>query len=425
MSEKSSTYRHARLLARLPTGVVGAALAVRLVDEWWSYLPAGVVEDLHRDLDISYAGAAWLLTLLYLGDLVTSPLGLLADHVDRRVTASIGALLLAAGMAVFAVGAPYPALAAASLLLGAASGLVVGPLEAALADVAGDRLDRLLGQQHALTFVGDLAGPALLALGAATALGWRGAFGVTAAALVLFALWLAATPFPPPIAAADSAAGALRDALAIARRRDVWRLAGIEVLLSPLDEPLVAFVIARAAAGGLAQGAGTSTQGAAGGLAQLLAVAAVVGGLGGSVLVARRGLPRSPLLGPVALAGGAVAAAVTDGFVVNLLAMGAVGVGMGLVWAALHHRLLTIVPGRSGTVSTVVGVASSAGALILPVLGAVADAWGLTAALSGYAVFALLIVVQARGALAPRRTGQRRSRQGQKEMSAESLVGHR
>jgi len=378
-------------VVRLPATVVAAGLSVRLIDEWWSWLPAGVVEDLKRDFGISYAGSGWLLALLFVGGLVGTPLSVLADHLDRGLVALAGALAISGGLATYAIGAPFAALAAASLVLGAASDLLVAPLEAALAASAGDRLDRLIGRQHTLTFLGDFLGPGVLALGAVTALGWRGAFALTAAAIALFGGVVATIPFPPPEAPAESLREAFGETVAVARNGAVWRLVVVEMLLGPLDEPLLAFVVARAAA---ESPAGAQT-GAA--LAQLLAGAGTIGGLAASALVERRGVrPALRRIGPWLMVAGTGAATLDATLAVGSLAMLAVGAGMGIVWADLHVRLLTVVPGRTATVSTLVGAVGTVGALVPALTGVLADRAGLDAALGAYTVLCLMLVVAVR-----------------------------
>jgi MFS family permease len=249
--------------------VVRCALVVRVLDEWWSYLPAGSIADQVRDLGLSYGESGWLLALLTLGGVAASPVAALADRGNRRVLAAGGAALIAVGLAMFAVAAPFPVLAVAAAVMGGASDVMISPLEASLAELADDGLDRLLGRQHLITWCGDLLAPALLALGAATAVGWRGVFAITAVAFVVYAVVLARTNFPAPRHlddAADTAPSAMGRALALLRMPDLWRLTVAEFALMPLDEAFLGFAVARSSAAG------------SGATAQGLAVGLVVGG---------------------------------------------------------------------------------------------------------------------------------------------------
>ena len=257
-----------------------AALLVRWLDEWWSYLPAGIIEDLRDELGVTYAQAGWLIAIAFGGGLVGGPLGALADHVDRRRMAVTGGVLQTAGLATFALGRSFPVLALSMFVLGAASDLVIRPLESGLAETSGDDLDRMLGRQHLLAFVGDFVGPALLAIGAATALGWRGAFWITTAALAVFTITLASADFPPPQRPEADSTRALRGFTRMLRRPEVLWLALVEILLFPLDEQILGFAVARVAS------TGSHT------VAQALAAGYVAGGIVGSTYVDRRGVSR-------------------------------------------------------------------------------------------------------------------------------------
>ncbi len=376
----------ARALFRLPVGVVRLALVVRVVDEWWSYLPAGSIGDLRRDLGIEYAQAGWLLALLTVGGIAGSPIGALADRGHRRLLAVCGNALMVAGLLAYAAAPPFAVLAVASFVLGASSDIVVRPLESALAELAGDDLDRVLGRQHLITWFGDLIGPVILAVGAATALGWRGAFAVSAAVIAAYGVLLALTEFPDPPPAADDEPSLGRSALALARHPQVLLLAVIEAVLIPLDEAFLGFAVARLVASG------------AGAWSQAVAVGLVIGGIAGAALVSRVGLsaPVRRWGGPL-LAAGAVATAAGPPMPVQLLAMAAMGAGMELVWSRVHHHLLTVVPGRSGTVPTVVGILSFP-ALVVPAgIGWLADRSGLTAALLASAALAVPLLAALAG----------------------------
>jgi hypothetical protein len=59
----------------------------------------------------------------------------------------------------------------------------------------------------------------------------------------------------------------------------------------------------------------------------------------------------------------------------------------------VHHRTLTLIPQRSATVPTIVGVLSTPALLVPVLMGAVADAVSITAALLGAAALSLVLAV--------------------------------
>ncbi len=359
-----------RTLASAGVGVVRAALVVRLLDEWWSYLPAGSIDDQVTDLGLSYAQSGWLLALLTVGGLLAGPVAALADRGHRRLLAVTGALLIAAGLTTFALGAPFVVLAVAATVLGGASDLMIRPLESALADAHVEGLDRMLGRQHVLTWAGDFVAPALLAIGAATAIGWRGVFAVTAAVFVGFAVVLTATVFGPPGTDAHDSGSLVASARTLLRHRELWLLTAAECILLPLDEAFLGFAVARQAADG------------SGAAAQLLAGGVVAGGLLGAAVVARRGLDRRLVtIGCAVLVCGAFATALPTPFAGQVAGLAAVGLGTAVVWAKVHHRSLTLVPGRSATVPTMIGVLATPAAVVPAVMGGLADAASITVAL--------------------------------------------
>ena len=379
------TSRQLRLVAGLPRGLLAAALLVRALDEWWSSLPAGVVESVHIDLGLTYSQAGWLLGLLSIGGVVGLPIAAISDHASRRVTATSGALGLAGGLLPYAFGTPFWLLAAGSLVLGICSDLVIQPIESALAETAGDQLDRVLARQHLLSFVGDALGPVLLAIGASTVLGWRGAFGVTAAGCVAFAVLTAATPMPPP-PAPDTAANAARDVWKIARDPTVIRLGVLDVVMSPLDEPLYGFALAVAITGGTQPG-----------VAQLwLAAPVLAGGVVGSLLAERNGVSvRLMTGGRVATLAGVVLIALVRGLAATVIGMFVAWVGMSIIWTVVHTRSLTVIPGRTATVHAVIGVIGVLGALVPTLTGSVADRSSLASALIVFVVAAIVLAVLA------------------------------
>lgn len=360
-------------------GVVRCALVVRLLDEWWSYLPAGTIDDQVTDLGLSYGQAGWLLALLTLGGLIGSPLAALADRGHRRLLAVGGTLAIAVGLLAFAAAAPFPVLVVAATVMGGASDVMIRPLESSLADTADGELDKLLGRQHLLSWAGDFVAPALLGIGAATVIGWRGVFAFTTIVFVVFAVSLARTPFPAPAPIVDGdETSLLRSARTLLRHRELWLLAAAEFALLPLDEAFLGFAVARAAAEG------------DNAPAQLLAAGVTLGGLTGTALVARRGLDR-PLVavGCGLLVGGALATAAPLAMPLTIAALALVGAGTAVVWAKVHHRTLTLVPSRSATVPTMVGMLSTPALLVPVAMGVTADRVSITAALIGAALLAI------------------------------------
>ncbi len=367
-----------RALITAGVGVVRAALVVRLLDEWWSYLPAGTIDDQVTDLGLSYGQAGWLLALLTLGGLVGSPIAALADRGHRRVLATSGALLIAAGLSAFALAAPFPVLVVAATVMGGASDIMIRPLESSLADTADGELDKLLGRQHLLTWAGDFVAPALLGIGAATVIGWRGVFTITVVVFVAFAARLATTTLPAPATPDDDDSSLLASARSLLRHREVWLLTAAEFALLPLDEAFLGFAVARAAAEG---------DNAA---AQLLAGGVVVGGLVGAAVVSRRGIDRPlVIIGCTLLVVGAVSTAAPLAMPLTIAALAFVGAGTAVVWAKVHHRTLTLVPSRSATVPTMVGLLSTPALLVPVAMGVAADRFSITAALTGTAMLAI------------------------------------
>ncbi len=368
-----------RALVTSGIGAVRCALVVRLLDEWWSYLPAGSIDDQVRDLGLSYGQSGWLLALLTLGGLIGSPFAALADRGHRRLLATTGAVLIAVGLSAFALSAPFPVLAVAATVLGGASDLVIRPLESSLAEAADGELDRLLGRQHLLTWAGDFVAPALLGVGAATAIGWRGVFALTAVVFVAFAARLATVVFPHPVDDTDGAGTSLLDsARSLLRHRELWLLTAAEFALLPLDEAFLGFAVARAAAEG---------EGAA---AQLLAGGVVAGGLVGAAVVSRRGLDRRLVAsGCGLLVVGAAVTAVPWPTAATIAGLVCVGLGTAIVWAKVHHRTLTLAPSRSATVPTMVGLLSTPALLVPVAMGVTADRLSITTALVGAALLAI------------------------------------
>ena len=238
------------------------------------------------------------------GAIAGTVFSVLADYRSRRVIAAGGAFGFAAALAVYGLATSFPMLVVASFAHGCAATALCDATELALVDVSGDDAPAAVSRSHLFGAVGDLLGPVALILATATGIGWRGAFLVCAVLVLVYAIWIATLPIPAPRAHEHERA---RDGLReVVRDRRVWFCAMVALLLGPLDEPFLAFLIAD-----LEGGRGMSTE-----AATAIAVAWTLGSLIALATTSRAGyrcgpraLPRTAALLAAAAAGCAVAPA--------------------------------------------------------------------------------------------------------------------
>ena len=197
---------------------------------------------------------------------------------------------------MFATSTSYAVLVGASFVIGVAASAMVDASELAFVDVSGDDLPRMLGTSNFLGSIGDLAGPVLIIVAAAwLGFGWQAPFLLAALLMAAYGVWLALSPLPPPHRHAEQESP--RRALAsIVRDRRVWIFGVMAMLLSPLDEPFLAFLIADL----------QRTDGLSRTVATAIAMLTVVGAMLGALEQARRAPPNPPLLRPALLVAGAV-----------------------------------------------------------------------------------------------------------------------
>ena len=258
--------------------MVASLVAVRLFDEWFSFLPAGSLEPLRIDLDLTYEQLSVLLVLMTVGGLAGGVCAVAADRVSRRAQSALGALGYAVSMACWGLGDRFWILAAGSFLLGVSSDALLSACEVALVDLAGDDdLVTVLAPGTIAAEVGDLLGPLLLALTAAIGWGYRAPFLVGAVVLLVYAVVLALQPLPPPTATEEPTT-ARADVWACLRDRQVWQLGLISLLSDTLDEPLLGFAIAYLEV----------DRGQPHGVAVLVGGSVVVGGIVGAAAMAAR-----------------------------------------------------------------------------------------------------------------------------------------
>lgn len=388
--------------------MLAAVLAVRLLDEANAFVLPGTFESLRADIGLDYAQASSAFVAIAVGAVAGTATTIAADYRSRRVICSAGAVAYAVALVVVGAAGSFGMVLAGSFLIGAASTAMVDASEVALADLAGDDLERHLTTQNVLGSIGDLVGPAIVIGALGLGLSWRVCFFAAAVLVAAYGAWLATLPFPPPHPTPDghtvrgSVASVVRDPV-------VWLAGAVTMLLGPLDEPLVAFMIAH-----LEQARGLTEAGAT-----LVAAFSVLGAfVGYATLRARRGvLP----VDAVALAAATTGVVLAPEAITAALASLLVGTFLIRVWIDVQARQLTMRPGQAGTVKAVVNVIETVGWLLPVAAGAVADRLDVTAGLATYAAIAWALAIAA--AALHRASRSRRARSGPAAPLTAATVG--
>jgi len=361
---------------------VTSLLLVRFADETVSFLPSGALEPIRQDIDLTYVQAGFLLALFPGVGLIATPLGVLADHLSRRLMAAVGGVGYGVGLWLFAVAESFPMLVLAVVVMGVLGDGLVRAVEVALVDVAGDNLEPALARTNLLGAVGDLVGPLLLAGSLAAGFGWRGAFAVAGTALVVYGLVLATQPLPPPRRGPDDHPP-LRGMLAVARDRRVVVAALLVALVNSFDDSFVGFAVAFLITDHAVDPA----------VATLAAGAGLVGGIAAAAWASRTGCRPTSLrtCGAVLLAGVGLLLAVPN-VVTAAVATAAVGAATNVAWIRLQARYLALRPGQAGTTSAVVSAISQLAVLTPLAIGFVADRQTLTVAMLLYVALAAALL---------------------------------
>lgn len=364
-----------------PALLVTLLLLVRFADEAVAFLPSGAIEPIRQDVDLSYVQAGFLLALYPGVGLLATPLGVLADHVSRRVMAAVGGVGYGAGLLLFAFGDDFRTLVVAVFVMGFLGDGLVRAVEVALVEVTGDNLEPALARTNLLGAVGDLVGPLLLAGSLSVGLGWRGAFVVAGALLVLYGLVLGSQPLPPP--RHPDGHPPLRGTLAVVRDRRVLVAGLLVAMVSAFDDSFVGFVVAFLITDRAVDPA----------VATLAAGAGMVGGIAaaawGSRTTGRRFSLRTCA---VVLAAGVALLLALPNVVTAAIGTAAVGAATNLAWIRLQARYLTLRPGQAGTTSAVVGAIGQLAVLTPLAIGFIADHRTLTVAMLLYAVIAAILL---------------------------------
>jgi MFS family permease len=365
---------------RRPLALLMMLLAVEAWDEMGSGVPLLSVPDIQAAFAVApglTAGA--LLAIIQLAAcLVEPPLFILADRWPRKRFVVGGLVVL--GLAALAAAAAHAfwIVLVALAAWGPAGGSAIGVSQMVLMDARPDERERSMAQWVIAGTIGDMTSPIMLASLAWAGFGWRAGF-VTAGVLALaLAAWAAATPFPARIPSApvegptESVLGAMRSALR-ERRLVAWSL-GI-ACCALLDEILVAFAALRLRDLGLDVAA-----------RNVVMAALMAGFIAGAVGLERCVAGRDPLRLLAACGAACVASYVAwlfaTGPVTAALSLAAVGLTSAPLYPIVKAQAYRALPDRAGAVNAVRGLFLPLEMLAPLALGAVADRFGVLAALS-------------------------------------------
>jgi MFS family permease len=370
-------------------------LSVALLDELSSGVAPNGSPDLLHDFHVSPALAAgWTLVAMQLLGALEAPVFALTARWPRRSLLAAAQLAMAATCLCAAAASSHWTLLLALLLYGPATGIACGTAQAALVDGAPGDGERVLSRWALYQSAGDLAAPLLLAGLALCGSGWRAAFIVAAAAAVMQAALVRAGPALPQSLPAvpeeergSPGGGGIRSAI-------LWCGAG--VLCTLMDEVLVSFGALHLEALG------------ATGAQRGVALAAGTLGAMGALLVAERIVARVGGMRMLLVSSAGCSAVFAACLVASSLPLGAALLALTFALAAPLHpavsaQAFAALPGRSTTVNVINSGMATVELLIPLLLGAIADRFGVRAALAvmilePVALFAVAAVALVRAA---------------------------
>jgi predicted MFS family arabinose efflux permease len=354
---------------------------------------------LRTELDIDYTTASLHFSAFALGAVL---LGLFGDRLSARWGRPVSLWGGAFGMGVGAVSlvsVPRPWVTVpAAFVMGLCGALVIVTSQALLSDSHGEFGAVAVTESNITASACAIAAPLLVGAFAAAGLGWRAAFAVPVAALILLASVFLFRPPDLPRTTAKSGDQVVGLALPL-RYWGLWAL----VALGVASEWCVAYW----GADFLADGTGLSRPAAATSLTAFF-VAMLVGRIASSRLA--RTLPATLLLAAtlgLALVGFPLFW-FSPGSILTLAGLFVTGLGIGGVYPLGVSAAIAAVPGNSDAAAARLSIGGGGAILVAPfVLGALADRIGIAMAFG--IVVPMLLVALALALVALRRDGREAS----------------
>ena len=362
---------------------------------WFAYLQASpglVVPYLRDELGLGYTASGLHVAAYAGGSMVAGVVSArLERSVGRRTLFWAAAVVMGVGVVGLTAGGSAPVTIGSVLVMGVGGGLLLGTIQAALADRHGEQRATALGEANLAASLAYVALIGALSLTAAAGLGWRVALLATLPILAVawFAHRRVAIDAPPS------------SAVVAGRLPPVFRVAAAMLFCMVAAE----WCLASWGASFVEEAADLSTDAAVGLMGGYFG-GVVVGRVLGSRLARRHDPARLLVLALAVTAAGFAILWPSGGPVQALTGLALLGVGLGNLFPLGISVTVALAPDRAALASgRAVAVTSSAILLAPFTVGALADATSLRAALG--AVPVMLVLAAAALALVVRHTPAR------------------
>ena len=362
---------------------------------WFAYLQASpglVVPYLRDELGLGYTASGLHVAAYAGGSMVAGVVSArLERSVGRRTLFWAAAVVMGVGVVGLTAGGSAPVTIGSVLVMGVGGGLLLGTIQAALADRHGEQRATALGEANLAASLAYVALIGALSLTAAAGLGWRVALLATLPILVVawFAHRRVAIDAPPS------------SAVVTGRLPPVFRVAAAMLFCMVAAE----WCLASWGASFVEEAADLSTDAAVGLMGGYFG-GVVVGRVLGSRLARRHDPARLLVLALAVTAAGFAILWPSGGPAQALTGLVLLGVGLGNLFPLGISVTVALAPDRAALASgRAVAVTSSAILLAPFTVGALADATSLRAALG--AVPVMLVLAAAALALVVRHTPAR------------------
>lgn len=364
--------------ARVGASFLVMMLVIEFMDELVDGANGAAWPFIRDDLNLSYLEIGILLSLpSVIGSLIEPVLGILSDVWKRKTLILLGGVGFTLSLLLTGVANGFWLLLTSFVLFNPSSGAFVSLSQASMADAQPERIEQNMARWALAGSLGNVLGPVLIGVVAGFGLGWRPVYValVVLAALTLFATWRSSeAPRTIDHELEPGLIAGLRRAVGAVRRGEVRRWL---VLLQASD--LMLDVFRGYVALYFVDVVGTSES------VSSLALAAFTGvGLVGDVLLLPL-LERVPglryLRVSVLLTLLVFPAFLLASLEAKLVLLGLLGM-LGSGWySILKARLYASLPGQAGTALAVSNLSGLVGSLIPFTMGALAQQFGLEAAM--------------------------------------------